>query len=29
VNKMKRGEPPTDRHEISKWLNPDIPDLRA
>ncbi len=29
VDKMRRGEPPTDRHEISKWLNPDIPDLRG
>ncbi len=24
VNKMKRGEPPTERREASKWLNPDI-----
>jgi len=29
VNTMKRGEPPTDRREVSKWLNPEIPDLRA
>jgi radical SAM superfamily enzyme YgiQ (UPF0313 family) len=28
VKKMKKGEPPTDRREVSKWLNPDIPDLR-
>ncbi len=27
VNAMKRGEPPTERREVSKWLNPDIPDL--
>ncbi|MCK4735813.1 MAG: hypothetical protein KAT65_25390, partial [Methanophagales archaeon] len=27
VNVMKRGEPPTERREESKWLNPDIPDL--
>ncbi len=27
VNTMKRGEPPTERREVSKWLNPDIPDL--
>jgi ABC-type uncharacterized transport system permease subunit len=24
VNKMKREEPPTERIEASKWLNPDI-----
>jgi radical SAM superfamily enzyme YgiQ (UPF0313 family) len=24
VNKMKRGEPPTERREASKWLNPDL-----
>lgn len=24
VNKMKKGEPPTERREVSKWLNPDI-----
>jgi radical SAM superfamily enzyme YgiQ (UPF0313 family) len=24
VNKMKRGEPPTERKEVSKWLNPDM-----
>ncbi|MHC1610250.1 MAG: B12-binding domain-containing radical SAM protein [Candidatus Methanospirareceae archaeon] len=28
VSTMKRGEPPTERKEVSKWLNPDIPDLR-
>ena len=28
VNQMKRGEPPTERREISKWLNPEIPDLK-
>ncbi len=28
VNTMKRGEPPTERSEVSKWLNPDIPDLK-
>ncbi len=28
VNRMKRGEPPTERREVSKWLNPDIPDLK-
>ncbi|MEA2074323.1 MAG: radical SAM protein [Euryarchaeota archaeon] len=28
VNTMKRGEPPTERREVSKWLNPDIPDLK-
>jgi len=28
VNAMKRGEPPTERREVSKWLNPDIPDLK-
>ncbi|MBA5942847.1 MAG: B12-binding domain-containing radical SAM protein [Methanophagales archaeon] len=27
VNTMKRGEPPTERREVSRWLNPDIPDL--
>lgn len=27
VNVMKRGEPPTERREESKWLYPDIPDL--
>ena len=27
VNKMKRGEPPTERREASKWLNPDISGL--
>lgn len=27
VNQMKAGEPPTGRKEVSKWLNPDIPDL--
>ena len=27
VNTMKRGEPPTERREVSKWLNPDIPSL--
>ncbi|RJS75043.1 radical SAM protein [Methanophagales archaeon] len=27
VNTMKRGESPTERSEVSKWLNPDIPDL--
>lgn len=26
VNKMKRGEPPTERREVSRWFNPDIPD---
>ncbi len=29
VAKMRRGEPPTARHEISRWLNPHIPDLRG
>ncbi len=29
VNMMKRGEPPTERREVSKWLNPDIPDLKV
>lgn len=29
VNTMKRGEPPTERSEVSKWLNPDIPDLKV
>ena len=28
VNTMKRGESPTGRSEVSKWLNPDIPDLK-
>ncbi len=28
VNQMKRGEPPTGRREESKWINPDIPDLK-
>jgi radical SAM superfamily enzyme YgiQ (UPF0313 family) len=28
VNQMKGGEPPTGRREESKWLNPDIPDLK-
>ncbi len=28
VNKMLKGEPPTARHEVSRWFNPDIPDLR-
>jgi len=28
VNQMKRGEPPTERTEVSKWLNPEIPDLK-
>ncbi|MHC1624095.1 MAG: B12-binding domain-containing radical SAM protein [Candidatus Methanospirareceae archaeon] len=28
VNTMKRGESPTERREVSKWLNPDIPDLK-
>ncbi|NQE52542.1 hypothetical protein C5S29_03035, partial [ANME-1 cluster archaeon GoMg3.2] len=28
VGQMKRGESPTDRTEVSKWLNPDIPDLK-
>ncbi|MDI6810541.1 MAG: radical SAM protein [archaeon] len=27
VNQMKRGEPPTERREASKWFIPDIPDL--
>lgn len=27
VKTMKRGEPPTERREVSKWLNSDIPDL--
>ncbi len=27
VNAMKRGEPPTERMEASKWLNPYIPNL--
>jgi hypothetical protein len=27
VNTMKRGEPPTERREVSRWHNPDIPDL--
>ena len=27
VNTMKRGEPPTDRREVSKWFYPNIPDL--
>ncbi|MBE0516213.1 MAG: B12-binding domain-containing radical SAM protein [Methanophagales archaeon] len=27
VSKMKRGEPPTERREVSKWFNPDIPEL--
>ncbi len=27
VKKMKRGEPPTERREESKWLNPDIPNI--
>ena len=27
VDRMKRGEPPTERKETSKWLTPDIPDL--
>lgn len=27
VNTMKRGEPPTDRTEVSKWFYPDIPTL--
>ena len=25
VKKMKRGEPPTERREMSKWMNPEIP----
>lgn len=29
VNQMKRGEPPTERREASKWLNPDIPDFHV
>ena len=29
VNTMKRGEPPTERREASKWLNPEIPDLKV
>ena len=28
VNQMKKGEPPTERREVSKWLNPEIPDLK-
>jgi len=28
VNTMKRGESPTERREVSKWLNPYIPDLK-
>ncbi len=28
VNQMKQGEPPTERTEVSKWLNPEIPDLK-
>ena len=28
VNQMKRGEPPKERREVSKWLYPDIPDLK-
>ena len=28
VNQMKQGEPPTERREVSKWLNPEIPDLK-
>lgn len=28
VGKMKRGEPPTERREVSKWLNPEIPDIK-
>jgi radical SAM superfamily enzyme YgiQ (UPF0313 family) len=28
VNQMKRGEPPTERREVSKWFNPEIPDLK-
>jgi radical SAM superfamily enzyme YgiQ (UPF0313 family) len=28
VNQMKRGEPPTERREESKWFYPDVPDLR-
>lgn len=27
VKKMKRGEPPTERREMSKWLNPDLQHL--
>ncbi|ADI73884.1 Radical SAM domain protein [Methanohalobium evestigatum Z-7303] len=27
VNRMKRGEPPTDNTEPSKWLNPDLSDF--
>jgi len=27
VKTMKRGEPPTERKEVSKWLSPDIPEL--
>ena len=27
VNTMKRGESPTERRGVSKWLSPDIPDL--
>ncbi|MFZ2070467.1 MAG: radical SAM protein [Halobacteriota archaeon] len=27
VKKMRRGEPPTERREMSKWLNPDLPNL--
>ncbi len=29
VKQMKRGEPPTERREVSKWLNPEIPDLKT
>jgi hypothetical protein len=28
VGPMLRGESPTERTEVSKWLNPDIPDLK-
>lgn len=27
VNTLKRGEPPTERRAVSRWHNPDIPDL--
>jgi radical SAM superfamily enzyme YgiQ (UPF0313 family) len=28
MNQMKQGVPPTERREVSKWLNPEIPDLK-
>ena len=28
VNQMKNGVPPTERREVGRWLNPDIPDLK-